>query len=181
MRTNSERLEWSAPTSSEEVAPKTIADAGRATRAAGNGGKRQGWLLAGLDQDCPRHPRINQRRGLQPRPPGERRGRKGRTRTWRDTAVARIRVRDAEKLETAARRKSYSGLVRESVHYHHHSRTEGFAPSMNKQPVLLLFRALSVSSSLSPFLPLCLSVHSSASVPHSLPVTTFFSLTAKKR
>lgn len=107
-----------------------------------------------LDQDCPQHPRINQRCELQRRLQREREKKEngkgeGKTGTRRDTAVARVHVRDGEKFETAER--SYSWLA--SVH--HHSRAGAFVPSMNKQPVLLLFRALFF---VAPSLPLCLSV-----------------------
>lgn len=56
---------------------------------------------AGLDQDCPQHPRINQRRGLQLCL--RRGGGAGRTEMRHDMAVARVHERDAEKFETARR------------------------------------------------------------------------------
>jgi len=102
-------------------------------------------LPAGPDQDCLRHPRINQRRANQSGGEGERgggeRGRDG------DTAMA-------QKNSRPPRRKSYSGLARDCPLPSPFTNRGGFAPSMNKQPVLRLFRALSLSLSLPPsFLP----------------------------
>lgn len=84
------------------------------------------------------------------------------TRPWREF------MSGAQKNSRRAERRSYSWLA--SVH--HHSRARAFAPSMNKQPVLL-FRTLSfiTSSPSSPFplvfpptVSVCLSV-----VPFRLP------------
>lgn len=73
----------------------------RVMSTAGNQGKRRSWLPAAHDQDCPQHPRINQRRWTTVSSPERRRGggEEGRTEMWHDMAVARVHERDAEKFE----------------------------------------------------------------------------------
>lgn len=139
---------WGRANSFREIIPKTITNCWTRDGTAGNQSKWQSWLPAGFDQDCPQHPRINQRvRTTAMSPEERRRGRKDGDATWH----GRKFMSATQKNSRPPGGESYSWLS--SVH--HHSCERAFAPSMNKQPVLLLFRALSP-----PSLPLCLSLAS---------------------
>lgn len=111
-------------------------------------------IATGLDQDCSQHPRINHRREIQlglRSGRGEEVGKEGDA-TWHDCDASswarRKKVRDRQEVNPIL-----GSRVSTTIH------ERAFAPSMNKQPVLLLFRTLSfVTSSLPLSLPLCLSV-----------------------
>lgn len=94
---------WGRANPFSEIIPKTITNYWTCDGTAGNQSKWQSWLPVGFDQDCPQHPRINQRTTAMSLKRRRRGGEEGRTEMRHDTAVAQVHERDTKKFETARR------------------------------------------------------------------------------
>lgn len=141
--------------------------------------RRRSWLLAGLDQDCPQHPRINQRRELQPEwGGGEKEGRE--RDMWHDRGVSswarRRKIRDRWEKILFLARECPPPFTSEGLRAVNEQAT---GPSLPGSPLHRFVRSRLLSHCVR--LSVCLSI-APFRLPHfSIPHSLFFTLKERKK